>query len=195
MQAGYPGHGYPGYGYPPPRSPAPRTLGTLSIIFGSVVSLLSLVGLVVGRQLAGFTVRASQQEAFERYLREVHGASRLLSALMLMMSIALIYIGLQQRAYKRAAVRASITWGIVALAVLVVQIFVQLTVIGPALDRFVDAISQGPQIVPMSGIMKFSSLFGVAFYAPYPIILIATFRKPKFVAIMDQPVLPEAKVV
>jgi hypothetical protein len=84
-------------------------------------------------------------------------------------------------------VKASVIWGITALAFLVVNLFVQLTVIMPALERFIDAISHGNMTNPMGGIMKISAVVGLAFYAPYPIILIVAFRRPHNVQAMDQP--------
>jgi hypothetical protein len=192
MQPGYPGYGY-GYGMPmvPQKSATPRTLGTLSMTFGGIIAALNLIGVLAGKQFnAMMKVEASQQEAFDQYLREVHNASLALGVVMLVMSIALFVIGTGQRGYKRWAVTASVAWGIAALVFLVINLFVQLTVILPALDRFIEAISHGNMPGQMNGIMKVSALLGLAFYAPYPIILIVAFRRPHNIQAMDQPPEP-----
>ena len=68
----------------------------------------------------------------------------------------------------------------------------QWTVILPALDRFIERISHGGQMnVPMGKIMKVSTIIGVLFYAPFPIVLLAAFRKPNVRAAMDQPPPPD----
>jgi hypothetical protein len=115
---------------------------------------------------------------------------------MSVMSLALIYIGVGQRKYQRWAASASVKWGILALLWLVVYLVLQFVVVLPALDRFMDAISHGAmRDMPVGGMMKFGAFLGMAMYAPYPIILIAVFRKPQNIAAMDQPSLPTATVV
>jgi hypothetical protein len=196
MQPGYPGYGTPpgyGYGYGMPQAPmkstTPKTLGTLSMVFGGIVAAMNLIGLAAGKQLGSMMqVRPGQEEAFQRYLSEVHGASMALGVVMFLMSAVLFVIGTGQRSYKRWAVKASIVWGILALVVLFADLIVQFTVMMPALDRFIEAISHGNGVAaPVSGIMKISAILGLAFYAPFPIILIAAFRKPVNVQAMDQP--------
>jgi hypothetical protein len=211
MQPGYPpppGYGYPPPGYPPPgygyppgyappptKSTTPRTLGTLSIVFGALIAFLSLIGLVAGKQFGSMMrVQPSQRDAFNAYLHEVHGASMAISTLMLVMSLILVAVGIGQRGYRRWAVQASVAWGIAALVVLVINAVVQFTVMIPALDRFIAAITHGGRIVvPMGGIMKVSAIMGLVFYAPFPIILISAFRKAANVTAMDQPPLPVAE--
>ena len=176
----------------PPRSTAPRTLGTLSMVFGGLITATSFFGLVFGKQIGQMSqVQPSQQEAFDQYIREIHGVSTGLSAMMLVMSIALFIIGTGQRGFKRWAINASIIWGAVALVCLAINLIVQLTVILPALDRFIERISHGGSVkLPLGNIMKVSTIVGVLFYAPYPIILIAAFRKPNVREVMDQPPKP-----
>ncbi len=184
-----PGYGY-GYGYapmPPQRSTTPRTLGTLSMVFGGLVVATSLFGLLTSGRVGSFMhVDASQQPAFDRYVDEIHTPSMIVSATMLVMSIWLFVIGTGQRAYKRWAVKQSLAWGAVAILVVIGNFIVQLTVIMPALDRFIDAISHGAS-VPASGAMKFGIVLGVGFYVPYPIVMLTSFRKPHIVEAMDQP--------
>ncbi len=180
--------------FPVPKSSTPRTLGTLSIIFGSIVTALSLFSVIGGKQLgAMMQTQPGQQEAFAEYMNEIATVSTLQNVVMLGMSIALIYLGIGQRKYMRWAASASVKWGVVALIYLLVILVVQAVVVLPAMERFMDAISQGHmKALPMGGIMKVSLFLGLAFYAPFPIILIAAFRKPRNLDAMDQPALPVA---
>ncbi len=158
---------------------------------------MSLFSLVAGKQLGSMMqTKASQREAFERYMGEIHSVSLLQSAVMLVMSVILIYIGLGQRKYMRWAAGASVKWGVAALLYLVAILIVQFVVVLPALDRFMQEVSQGLGAqLPMGGIMKVSLFLGLAFYAPFPIILIVAFRKPNTLAAMDQPTLPVATLL
>jgi hypothetical protein len=169
----------------PYRSTAPRTLGVLSIVFGSIVAVLSAVNVLFGRALGlGMQQHASQREVMERFSAEVHGWSVAVGLVMLAMSVALLLLGVQQRAYKRSAVRASVIWGIVALVVLVGQVFVQFAVMMPAMEHMLDSLPHTE--LPMGSIMKVSAVFGLVFYVPYPIVLIACFRKQSIVSVMDR---------
>jgi hypothetical protein len=181
--------------YPNFKPSAPRTLGTLSIVFGSIVGVFSLFGLLAGTQL-GMMMQpdGSQREAFERYTSEIHGVGLANNAAFLVMSLVLLYIGTGQRKYARWAGAASVKWGMAALCWLAVFAVFHFTVVMPAMDRYLGAISHQLNGMPLGGIMKFSSVLAIAIYAPYPIILIATFRKPHIVAAMSEPSLPTAIV-
>jgi hypothetical protein len=185
------------HGYPVPKPAAPRTLGTLSIIFGSIVGAMSLFSLVAGKQLGSMMqTTGSQKAAFEQYMSEIQTVSMVQSGVMLVMSLALVWLGLGQRRYQRWAAAASVKWGVLALGYLVMMLIVQFVVVVPALDRFMAAISHGMGAqLPMGGIMKISLFLGLAFYAPFPIILILQFRKPKNLEAMNEPQLPTATVV
>jgi hypothetical protein len=174
---------------------APRTIGTLSLVFGSIVAALSLFGLVAGTQL-GMMMQpdGSQRDAFERYSAEIHWVGQANNLALLAMSVLLIYISRGQRSYARWAAAASVKWGVAGLAWLVITVVLHFIVVAPAMDEFVAAIGNRFNGVPMGGIMKFGALIGYAFYAPYPIILLVTFRKPHIVAAMSEPPLPTAIV-
>ncbi|HTR53803.1 MAG TPA: hypothetical protein VMJ10_24080 [Kofleriaceae bacterium] len=173
------------YGNQPARPGAPRTLGILSIIFGSLITFTSLLG-IAGKQLgAAMQQNERSREAFEQFSGEIHGWSVGVACVMAAMSIALLVIGIGQRGYKSWAARASVTWGAVALLVLVAQAVLQFTVMMPAMEHFMQSIPN-PADVPMGPIMKVSAIIGLLFYTPYPIILIVSFRKPHIVAAMQQ---------
>ncbi len=178
-------------------SSTPRTLGMLSIIFGALISALSAVNLLVGQQLGTMLqAPAGHREDLERFAAETHSLSMFQGSVMLVMSLALIYIGVGQRKYMRWAVGATIKWSIAALVYLLVQAVLQLVYMVPAMDRFLDAVSHGGHmLVPIGPMMKVGMLVGVAMYAAFPIILIASFRKPHIAAAMNQPTFPTATVV
>ncbi|MEZ4401818.1 MAG: hypothetical protein R3B06_17450 [Kofleriaceae bacterium] len=157
-------------------------------MFGSLVGLLALFGLLAGRSLAG-GVNANQvgRAAFERYMDKIQVTSMLVSVVMLGMSIALIVIGNGQRKYLRKAVKQSVYWGIAALGVLALQLVIQFTVNIPALEALVGDVGGNHEARTILSTVKVASLVGLLFYLPYPIILIAAFRKPAVVAAMDQP--------
>lgn len=179
------------------KSTTPRTLGMLSIVFGSLVAAMSALGLIAGKQM-GMMMQGSesQKELLARFAEQTHGVSMFQSSVMLVMSLALIYIGVGQRKYMRWATGASVKWGVIALIYLVVNLVIQFTVVMPALDKFMAEMTHGlGSDVPIGGMMKIGQFIGVAMYAAYPIILISSFRKPHNVAAMDQPAMPTATVV
>lgn len=180
--------------YPPQelrqRPPgAPKVFGVLSIIFGSLVTLTSLFGLASsGKPM--FMPSNIEGGAMIRAFEEFHQATRTVSLIqgivMAGMSIALIIIGTGQLKYRRWAAGASVKWGILALLVLVGQAVVNVAIVGPAMEKFMNAMTDaGPVGMPnMGGLMKFSLFSGLVINAVYPILLIVTFRKPKNVEAM-----------
>ena len=197
MNPGYP-NPPPGYAWTPPpgghyggppmpmKSTTPRTLGTLSMVFGGIVTALSLFNLLAGKAFTTMTVQAGQRAAFERYLDSLSGYTMVQSIVMLVMSIALVYIGTGQRGYKRWATGASVMWGLIALVVVVGQLIGAVAIALPALEVFARDIAHGgPGASAIIMSAKIGVFVGIAFYAPYPIILISSFRKPHNVAAMD----------
>jgi hypothetical protein len=185
MGPGVPAH--PGmYPYPPPQPMppnAPRTLGLLSIVFGAVCAAQSLFGVLGGGAgLAGMMTKMMpgnvDMSAMTTYLNDIRGVMMVQSLGFLLMSGWLIFLGVGQRGYRAWAARQSVIWGALGLAFLVVVVIMNLAVVGPAAGRMFESLTRHSQL-PMSPMfMKISSLFGIAFYVPFPIILITTFRKP-----------------
>ncbi|HEX7842887.1 MAG TPA: hypothetical protein VF469_35680 [Kofleriaceae bacterium] len=190
------GPGQPGpyaYPYPPVPPSGPRTLGTLSIIFGAVVAAFSFFGAVGGAGMAGMMTNmmkglpgnADFSGAMADYLHAIRTPSLIQGLVFVGMSIWLIVLGVGQRRYRAWAARQSMLWGVAALVILVGVTVMYLTVIGPAAERMMEAIarhSNAPS--PFGSFMSFAGLGGVIVYAPYPIILIVTFRKPAIVSAM-----------
>jgi hypothetical protein len=110
-----------------------------------------------------------------------------LTIAMLLMSIALIFIGIGQRRYRRWAQLASVTWGWLGLIILAFQFAFWLNVVSPALDTFMESLSlfhgKGSLLSGFSNSFGFISLF---LYAPYPILLIILMGRPSIVRSMSQ---------
>jgi hypothetical protein len=186
---------------PPPRPPVktPRTFGILSLVFGGILTLQSLTGLVAGQAMmsAPGLGRTMDQVygpgVIERYMERIRPATRAQSSLFLVMSLALVGIGIGQLGYRRWARRASIAWGIAGLVALVPLLYVYLTIMGPAQAELMTAISsrQVAQMQPlfsqigraMSGM---TAVMTLVYYAPYPTILIFVFRRPRVVEAMTR---------
>jgi hypothetical protein len=197
MNNALPPLGVPPYQYY--RSTTPSTLGMLSIVFGSLIAATSAFGLAAGKQLGSMMQHSgSQAEAYDRFISETHTVSMVQSSVFLIMSLALIYIGVGQRKYMHWALGATKKWAVVGLAFLVINLIMTLAVVSPAMDRFIADISHGLGTdIPMGGMMKVGSFMGVVLYAAFPIVLLSSFRKPQNVIAMDQPPagVPTATVV
>jgi hypothetical protein len=169
---------------------APKILGVLSIVFGSIVAAFSVYGVFSSgggglRFTEGLPPRAI--EALDRFVAETRVASTIQSGAFLIMSLALIWIGMQQRKYREVAVKASIVWGAIALVVLVAATFQQMFVFAPAMERFMDTLAEyGAPNIYAGGMGKLISFLSLVLYAPYPIVLIVTFRKPQIVGVMKE---------
>ena len=59
-------------------------------------------------------------------------------------------------------------------------------------DRLLDAMRNSHMRSSMSTMMKVGIFSGIAFYLPYPIVMLVAFRKQANVDAMDQPPLPTA---
>jgi hypothetical protein len=172
----------------PPNGP--RTLGTLSIIFGSIVAALTSFGAVGGAGMATMMMRGlpanTGVSAMQDYLAAIRIPSLIQSLAFVGMSVWLIAIGVGQRRYRAWAARQSVIWGVVALVVLVGAFLVAVLVTGPAAERMMEAMSAHSGVRnPMGAFTRVAGILGVLFYLPYPIILIAAFRKPATIAAMN----------
>lgn len=187
--------GWQPYPYPPvpQRSQTPRTLGTLSIVFGALTGIMSLIQLAAGKQLTGMGKPPGHAGAWERYTDAVAGFTATSAVVYLIMSAALVWIGLGQRGYKRWAIRASIVWSVVGLLVLVGLTVAQLLIVHPAMQELLRQLGDTPFARTMSLTATVGMVVGLGSYVPYPIILLIAFRRPHNVAAMtegDPPVPP-----
>lgn len=193
--------------YAPPQTSIPKTFGILSIIFASLgllggllnscsglfASAVGSMGSLVPPDRAGQDVKPM----FDA-MAGVYRGIGIQGAIMTIMSGMLLAIGIGQLRYRRWAQAWSVNWGIMALAALAAMILVALLIIGPAYSRFLEMIAEQARTgkggeLPAgfsSGIGSLiggGSAFGMAlFYAPYPILLIAFFRREKVKAAMTR---------
>jgi hypothetical protein len=172
----------------PQRPGGPKVLGVLSIIFGSLITLSSLVGILFADAFRpkGIFVGEHVERAFADFYAATHTVSMLQGAVFLILSIALIVIGTGQLGYKAWARRASVTWSVIAFVVLAGAFFVYLLVTGPATARMMDTMRQDMGGVPNMGgfIGGAASVLMLVFYAPYPIILLVSATRPATIAAM-----------
>src|SRR5690349_22665125 len=111
-------HGTPESNAPVPRPPEPsgipRTIGILSIVFGGLTTLQSLSSvLFAGRPFLMRNQRAMAGHLIE-LTRRVAPYAQTEGGVMLIMSVALLVIGIGLVGYREAARKAAIVWSIVA---------------------------------------------------------------------------------
>ncbi|MFO0745397.1 MAG: hypothetical protein U1F43_06955 [Myxococcota bacterium] len=170
------------------KPPSPKVFGILSIVFGSLVALFTLFGLVAS-STGAFTglMRESQQGPFREYVSTLQPMTTIIAVVMLAMSVWLIFIGIGQRRYRGWARSSSFIWGALGLAILAAHFAWQVLVLGPVLDRFIAQISTGSAAGSMvGGMTRTLTLASLVLYVPYPIILMVWSRKPHIVTAMDQ---------
>jgi len=178
--------------YPPPRSKGPRILGIVSIVLGAFLGLRSLVGVLAGQALGmsmlrlPMVARVYGPGTIERYMERIGPATRLQAAIFLVMSIALLLVGLGQLRYRAWARRWSVGWGIAALVALVPVAVIMVTVLGPAQAELMRSVAHRMAGPDMSAMGVMSTVMALFFYAPYPIILIVAFRRPAIAAVMTE---------
>ncbi len=167
-------------------SPAPKVLGILSLVFGGIVILMSLIGFTIGgaSSMGGMP---GAEAAMNEYLAAIEPGASLLLTAMLVMSGALIVIGVGQLGYKRWARKAAITWGIAGLVVVVGTVLHHYLSVLPSFHLLTAVFADTPEVATMmEGMTSSAGIISVVMYAPYPIINIVLMRKPHVVAAMDK---------
>jgi hypothetical protein len=173
----------------PGRSKIPQVMGILSIVFGSLVGLFSLFGLLGTGMMMGMPTGGPPgfDQSYEDFLDIVRVPNLINGVLMVGMSIALVVIGIGQVKYRRWAAQASVMWGAAALLVLVILAIVQLTMVAPAMEQFFADLAAADPEMPEFGfgrLMGMMGVFSLAVYLPYPILMIVFFRKRPVVEAM-----------
>jgi len=169
-----------------PRSSTPNVLGILSIVFGSIVVLLTLLALVQN-PLDSMLLRAMDElgPAVARLRAAIEPWSTISSVVMLLMGGSLIFVGVGQRGYRRWARGATITWSGVALAVTATQVLLQVLVFNPASGAFAAEVLDGA----LSSLASNAGVGGVVLtlllYLPYPIVQLVLVRRPEVEAAMN----------
>jgi hypothetical protein len=177
---------------PTPRPAAPKVFGVLSIIFGSLVLVMSLgsgcmstVGKGQMGQFAALGSKKPQQvaAAFERFQSATRLPTMASTAVFIAMSAGLILVGIGQVRYARWGRGTSLVWSAVALVALAAVTAMNLLVLRPAMLAYFDEIKQLSSGIDALALSWTSSLtsspwmqaLSVLFYAPYPLLLLFFF--------------------
>jgi hypothetical protein len=170
----------------------PRTLGILSIVFASIVlfsSLFGVVGLVVPVLLrhAPPSGGAAERQTLEMMSR-MYLMMGLVSAILMVMSAALLALGIGQLRYRAWAAVWTVRWAIVALGcVIVMAILVSQMFTGGFFQMLAakspDAAVGARQVERMFGAVYAAMI--IVFYSPYPILLAAFFSRARVRAAMS----------
>ena len=180
------------------RPGAPKVFGVLSIVFGSVVLLFSLLGSFSQLaqkdrgQLAGAFMGVGGGDgkgaaAWDKYLSTTRTVTLAQSAIFILLSGGLLIIGIGQLRYRRWARSTSVYWGIAGMVVLGVVVLVNRLIVAPAGRELFDTLARSSKgsfesmLGSMMGSMFTSSWFTIVtviLYAPYPLLLLWFFTRP-----------------
>jgi hypothetical protein len=172
----------------------PRTLGILSIIFGSLIAVWSLISValagmsnsMMGAMSAlprapGQPDPALMMSKMQEVMTQIAPYTYGLLAGKLVFSIALVIVGYGLYKQQRWGRSGAIGWGVLALLFLVVEIVVNVGVIQPKTMAMMQQVfadmPNGAQVNPMMNAMKgmqggMTVFFSLLFYAPFPIVLL-----------------------
>ncbi len=176
-------------------SRVPRTFGVLSIVFASLVllgSLFGLLGLIVPVMLSHAPPPKSPEDAEAlAFLSRMYLGMGAISAILSVMSGALLALGIGQLRQRAWAALWSVRWGVVALGCVVVMAILCATTFGRSLGDAMQLGNHGSQAVNPTAARQMGTAFGavyaamiVFFYAPYPILLMVFFSRPRVRASM-----------
>jgi hypothetical protein len=181
----------------------PVVLGVLSMVFGGLVSLYSLFGLLSQSFLKGLTSTftaaalragprrpgapdpAQMMDAMQKLFDELRPYTLAISGGMLFMSLALCVVGwglYKRQAWSRAA---ALLWCGAALLFLPFSIWVQVGLVMPRTMEVMNAMMP-PELSRLSGfgdammgMQKTITIVGqLVFYTPYPIVLAILMGRP-----------------
>jgi hypothetical protein len=189
---------------PHERSGAPKVFGVLSIIFSCLVLLGSAFGVLfsvatsaastMGNNAAD-PAKAAEVAAMMGPMAGLYKGVGVQSLILLVMSVALLVIGIGQLRYRAWARRWSVIWGAAGLVSVALMVAISMLIIAPAYGQFLESVSrlkpqEGQPPLPQSmGAM--SSMFGGTFavmtvilYAPYPALMMLFFTRDRVRASM-----------
>jgi hypothetical protein len=171
-------------------SKAPKVLGTLSIIFGSLIAAWSPFSLVMGTVMKGMTsmVEALPRQpgmrdpavdfgAAQAMLDSQQGYLRVTVTVMTLMSVALIVVGvglIRRRAWAR---KAALGWSVLGLVILLGQSIAFFAWLQPLSEHVRQAFYDAHNAAPPPGVSAAATGTGAVFswliYASFPIVMLA----------------------
>jgi hypothetical protein len=166
----------------------PVTLGTLSITFGSLIGAWSTLAFFLGpmfAKLSEFTknlpgqgeLQRAQMEAATAVLDAQSGYMKVSSVVFLLMSAALVVIGVGLRGRRRWARSGALAWSVFGLLLLVANSVAALGWLQPHQREIQQAVYAAHGVTPPfelgSGSQGVLTIFGMLLYAVYPIVLLA----------------------
>jgi len=189
---------------PHERSGAPKVFGVLSIVFsclvllGSAVSLLFSVATSAVSPMGNNAADPDKAAEIAAAMGPMAGLSKGIgveSVILVVMSVALLVIGIGQVRYRAWARRWSVIWGAAGLVSVALMVAIALLIISPAYGELLDSLSRAkaqegqPPMPQSTGAL--GNVFGgtfavmtVIFYAPYPALMLLFFTRDRVRASM-----------
>jgi hypothetical protein len=171
----------PGYAPPPPtRSAAASVIGTLGIIFGSLVTLGGVLQVGCRALVQSIQVPRAREPELLRLLQLEMG----LWGLMTLSAIALIIIGIGVWRHREMARKAMLAWSILALCIIGARMATQAFVMQPAAAKFQREMlerqgSGGPASEQVLRVGRVWAIYGdLLIWAPYPIVALVLLSRP-----------------
>jgi hypothetical protein len=184
------------------RPSGPKVFGVLSIVFASMTIFSSLLGgcslgltrgggkAAMGAAFAGMAgSQSSMAEAYQRYYQETFVASAAQVALLLALSILLLFVGIGQLRYRRWARAGSQAWGAAGLLAVGAMQLLAYVVFRPASQKLMADLVHGMRVGSseaaimgwMSSLMGGGAMSGMMliFYLPYPLLLLIYFSRAR----------------
>jgi hypothetical protein len=176
----------------------PATLGVLSMVFGGLVGLYSLIGVVFstvsgaffgmllaqGRALPpqpGHPDPALLLGRMQEMMKAIAPYTDALLAAKIVFSVALLAIGYGLYQRRRWSRSGALAWSALALVELAVEVIVRMGVIQPRVDAAVSewlANAHDPAVAAMlRTIGNTQSVVTVLLYAPFPLVMLALFGR------------------
>lgn len=186
------------------RPGGPKVFGILSIVFGSVALLFTLIGAcasVAGQRAGADSWMFKGQPngevrvaAYKRLTEQTRVPNAVQTGVFSILSAALIAIGIGQLRYRGWARKLAIYWGFVALIALVLTAVLNLLIVQPANQAYfkelVHAAGQGSLDAAVQSTMG-SWLSGplmlvltLVLYVPYPVAQLLYFSRARVRAAM-----------
>jgi hypothetical protein len=188
------------YPVPPPAARPtgiPKVFGTLSIVFASLTLLWGLIALCM-LFAAGMVdkfdtfappgkIGEGEKQVFH-LLKSIYLGMGLHGVILTVMSSLLLAIGIGQLRYRAWARTWTVYWGIAALVSIGLMALINIVIIGGAYNEIIrtaaeHAAAGKPAPKGLDGLGNFFggayTIMTFIFYAPYPILLLAFFTRPR----------------